>query len=88
MIEFLEARKPNKISQVTSSGTIMLKTQITSLRGLYFVAKSYIYLLSLGGKQMNQNKLSFETEKLVVDYISFKFQHLDKSTLPHEYYNF
>ncbi len=29
---------------------------------------------------MKQNKLSFESENLVVDYISFKFQHLDKFT--------
>lgn len=26
---------------------------------------------------MNPNKLSFESEKLVVDYISFKFQYLE-----------
>ena len=26
---------------------------------------------------MNQNKLSFESEKLTVDWISFKFQHLE-----------
>ena len=30
---------------------------------------------------MNQNKLSFESENLVVDYISFKFQKLDSFTL-------
>ena len=29
---------------------------------------------------MNLNKLSFESENLVVDYISFKFQHLDNFT--------
>jgi hypothetical protein len=29
---------------------------------------------------MNQNKLSFESENLVVDYISFKFQYLDNFT--------
>jgi hypothetical protein len=29
---------------------------------------------------MNQNKLSFQSEELVVDYISFKFQYLDDST--------
>nr|WPV76511.1 hypothetical protein [Naviculales sp.] len=29
---------------------------------------------------MNQNKLSFESENLVVDYISFKFQYLEDST--------
>ena len=29
---------------------------------------------------MNQNKFSFESENLVVDYISFKFQHLDNFT--------
>lgn len=29
---------------------------------------------------MNQNKLSFESKNLVVDWISFKFQHLDKFT--------
>jgi hypothetical protein len=29
---------------------------------------------------MNQNKLSFESENLQVDYISFKFQHLDEFT--------
>lgn len=27
---------------------------------------------------MNQNKFNFESENLVVDYISLKFQHLDK----------
>lgn len=27
---------------------------------------------------MKQNKLTFQSEKLIVDYISFKFQHLDK----------
>jgi hypothetical protein len=26
---------------------------------------------------MNQNKLTFESEKLTVDWISFKFQHLE-----------
>ena len=26
---------------------------------------------------MNQNKLNFESEKLTVDWISFKFQHLE-----------
>ena len=30
---------------------------------------------------MNQNKLSFESENLVVDYIFFKFQKLDNFTL-------
>ena len=30
---------------------------------------------------MKQNKLSFESENLVVDYISFKFQKLDNFTL-------
>jgi len=30
---------------------------------------------------MNQNKLTFQSEKLVVDYISFKFQSLDNSTM-------
>ena len=29
---------------------------------------------------MKQNKLTFESENLVVDWISFKFQHLDKFT--------
>jgi hypothetical protein len=29
---------------------------------------------------MNQNKLSFQSENLVVDYISFKFQHFDEFT--------
>lgn len=29
---------------------------------------------------MNQNKFTFESEDLVVDWISFKFQHLDKFT--------
>lgn len=29
---------------------------------------------------MNQNKLSFESENLVVDYISLKFQKLDMLT--------
>jgi hypothetical protein len=29
---------------------------------------------------MNQNKLTFQSENLVVDWISFKFQHLDKFT--------
>ena len=30
---------------------------------------------------MKENKLSFESENLVVDYISFKFQKLDNFTL-------
>ena len=29
---------------------------------------------------MNQNKFTFKSENLVVDYISFKFQHLDNFT--------
>ena len=29
---------------------------------------------------MKQNKLTFKSENLVVDYISFKFQHLDNFT--------
>jgi hypothetical protein len=29
---------------------------------------------------MNQKKFSFESENLVVDYISFKFQYLDNFT--------
>ena len=29
---------------------------------------------------MNQNKLTFESENLVVDYISFKFQYLEDFT--------
>jgi hypothetical protein len=29
---------------------------------------------------MNQNKLTFQSENLVVDYISFKFQYLDNFT--------
>ena len=29
---------------------------------------------------MEQNKLSFKSENLVVDYISLKFQHLDNFT--------
>ena len=37
---------------------------------------SYIYLLPPGGKQMNQNKLTFESENLVVDWISFNIQGL------------
>ena len=28
---------------------------------------------------MNQNKLTFESQNLVVDYISFKFQHLENN---------
>ena len=48
-----------------------LKTQLHALIGLYFAAKGYIYLSTLGGKQMHQNNLSFESENLVVDYISF-----------------
>lgn len=29
---------------------------------------------------MKENNLNFETENLVVDYITFKFQHLEDST--------
>jgi hypothetical protein len=29
---------------------------------------------------MKQNKLTFESENLVVDYMTFKFQHLEDST--------
>ena len=29
---------------------------------------------------MNQNKFTFQSENLIVDYISFKFQHLEDST--------
>ena len=41
---------------------------------------SYIYLSPPGGKQMNQNKLTFQFDNLVVDYISFKFQDLEDCT--------
>jgi hypothetical protein len=32
-------------------------------------------------KQMNQNKFTFESQNLVVDWIFFKFQDLDNSTI-------
>ena len=37
---------------------------------------SYIFLSPLGGKQMNQKKLTFQFENLVVDWISLNLEGL------------
>lgn len=55
---------------------MVIKTQLHALIGLHYATKNYINTSPLGAKQMNQTKLTFESENLVVDWIGFNIQGL------------
>lgn len=63
-------------NRLVKNDEIVTKTQFNGAIGLYFAAKSCIYLSPLGGKKMNQNNFSFNSENLLVDWISFNLEGL------------
>jgi predicted DNA-binding transcriptional regulator AlpA/ribosomal protein S24E len=82
LIQKVKNLKENKNLSVTEIAKVLGISRPT----IYKILKQelnyvpYNRLVQPKEKQMKQNKLSFESENLVVDYISFKFQKLENST--------
>jgi hypothetical protein len=75
------AKKTGKYARRKTVITKKLSNQVQDLKKIGIKLYSINWLVKTKKKQMQQNKFTFQSQNLIVDWISFKFQYLDNPTM-------